>query len=252
MNNKGQNAVVKCNNQICLVLKGGKKGELVFWSEEKKSFRVYKDVNLHSPLISVVDIKLAPPQLRERHAKATMTVSNGQYVSFIFGTEKVFGTVIRGGRKATVLDSKGKYAYPQVPAHELTIEDKPIIEAPETLARYSVKKFKLNKELSDDTTAFSAALYLQVAPKKRAKLIAHVSNNGMGCPMQIDVADNDAYDEFSKKVKQTSQERGLSEFEVDEQFILWLGHYKQLNVSFDDYIGKPFNAESEDQEAQVS
>lgn len=252
MNDKGLNAVVKLNNQICLVTKGGKNGELVFWSEEKKAFRVYKNVNLHSPLIKAVDIKLAPTELKERFDKVTMTVSNGLFVSFMNGTDKVYGTVVRGGRKTTILDTTGTIEFQQVPAHALTIEDKPLIEAPEALACYSVKKFKLHKELSEDTTAFSAALYLQVAPKKRAKLIAHVSNNGMGCPMISDVVDSDAYDEFCEKVNQTCQERGLSELEVDEQFILWLGHYKQLNVSFDDYIGKPFDTTSVMNEAEVN
>lgn len=251
MNNKGQNAVVRYNNQICLVNKGGKKGELIFWSEKHKALRVYKNVSLDSPQIQVVDIKLAPSELQEQYAKATMTVSNGQFVSFMNGNDKVYGTVIRGGRKPKIMDVNIMFEY-QVPAYELTIEEKPNHQAPDALSMYGVKKFKELKELSEETIAFSADLHLQVDPKKRSKVIAHVSNKGCGGCMDFQVVDGDAYREFCETVKQTCKERGLSEFEVDEQFILWLGHYKQLNVSFDDYIGKPFNAESEDQEAQVS
>ena len=242
MDNKGLNSVVKCNGQICLVIKGGKNGELIFWSEEKKALRVYKNINLHSPQIKAVDLELAPPQLRERHDKATMTVSNGQFVSFQNGDETIYGTVVRGGRKPKIMDVKGEFEY-HVPAHAVTIEETPVMEIPDALAPYVVKKFKQHKELFEETIAFSADLYFQGDPKKRPKLIAHVSNKGYGGCMDSHAVDVEAYRAYCDAIEQVCKERGLSNFEVNESYILWLGIYKDLNISLDDHIGKGLSFE---------
>ncbi|MGF1827495.1 hypothetical protein [Vibrio splendidus] len=229
--------IILFRNKVCIVKKAGAKGEVLTWSDDHKSIRMFKNVNLDEQSFEHRERTNLHPKLRELYDRETMTISKGKYVTF--KTEEhgqLQGCVIRGGRKAIVLIDDGVSEY-KVGASNLIEIEAPVIDIPEELKKWSVKNFKHGINKLESFSSFSADLYKDLGPNKRPLKVGYYSNSGDGAQMTSHTYCVESAREFEADVKKVCEARGLESIESDELVLLWLGMDLPLYITIEKSVG---------------
>ena len=229
--------IILFRNKVCIVRKAGVKGEVLTWSEEHKSIRIFKNVNLNAQSFELRDRTNLHTKLRELYDRETMTISKGKYVKFQtkeHGTLK--GCVIRGGRVPIVLTDDGVSEY-KVQACHLHEIDAPVIDIPEELKKWSIKNFKHGTNNLECFPSFTADLYKNLGPNKRPMKVGSYSNSGDGSEMRIYTYCVESAREFEADVKKVCEDRGLNPIEANESILVWLAMDLPLFITIEKSVG---------------
>lgn len=236
--------VIHFQGNVCFVEKAGAKGVIVLESKdstpETPKFSCYKNINFNSRTFDVLlyGTDVLSKELKDFYDKTFMSLSKGDYVSFIEDGEKQFGTVVKGGKKPTVLcgdfEIKGS-------ASIFTVEKQPEVEIPEELKEWSFVGYKEHKQLSEETLAFN------VTVKRDKKKVFAASNRGHGGCMEVhavvgDVSPWEHSKAFEQAVKDSivrlypDESNRPSMTEMDESYILWYNVERKLNIQWVDFL----------------
>jgi len=241
--------IIVFNNELCFVSEKGKNTVLKFYSEEKKSIRLYKFLTKKAPLNSYsvfVDgaslmKDLMGEELADDYSKETQVIKKGNYVSFEMDGKTHYGAVEKSGKKVrVVMKNLG-----EVEAHKskFTVIETPVMKIHDALKDWSCVSYKENKQMSEETICFSTVV------KNKNKKMFEASNRGHGGEMDVrhavmETNPYDAYKELEKAIKISAlavlteeeiKDKSLF-FDVVETYILWYNIFRKMHISWEDYI----------------
>jgi hypothetical protein len=216
---------------ICIVTKGGGSLVLSFYSEETKGFRKYIDVVPNADRMKISTYAKMPQKLKEKYDFEFKTLKKGASVEFKDNGTTYQGVVTKGGNKPSVVYENGTLEIKGHASLFTEIDDSKFEkDEPSVMDKWSVVSFKEHKELSDESTAFSAYIALN------GKKIFCVKHDGCGGEMtthSVDTYDKKISDLFDKDVLTWAKQFGMTwkPFCLDEEWVLWFAEEKPLKIN---------------------
>lgn len=229
--------VVKFQDNLCYIAEMGKKTILRLFDKESKEIRLYQFKTVPRLYDVIVDGEsMLSEELSKDYKKMFTKLKKGDFVSFMENDKREYGTVLKGGKKPTVLLKNGLQ---EITASHMLFdkEDTPKpVEIPVLLKDWSCVSYKENKLMSEETIAFSTYV------KNKNKKVFTASNAGHGGCMDVRHATKENpyeyHNEFEALIKKSILELFPDEnerpamYDVVEDYVLWYNQGRKLNITW--------------------
>lgn len=234
------NDVVLINGNVCII--DHQKAQVysaIFYSNEHSSFRKYQKVK-EWQIVKPTDTPI-PEKLAELLATRVKKFKKYDVVSFDLNGKLTKATVLKGGKKPIVItqDMVEYGVAVEYLQHSQFSEEELIAIDPQSksLQYWTVKKYKEYNDLSEETIAFSA----DVIHKDFSETLK-TCNNGKGEAMRIygghhlqQRLRSEVIDDVAQLYPLQDIEK-IQRYELEEDFIRWLGFWRKFNVPWSSYL----------------
>ena len=229
--------LIRYNCESCIVMKLGERGMLGFYSSKSKSLQQFNPVNIEKLNVKH-DINLlikGNKELKSHHERLFTKRFKGEFGKFFADGEVRYGTVVKGGFIATVLDRNGVKVW-SVYGGDFKLRKPPTIKIPKETKGWVFRKY-IEKKSINDYFAFSCEVYYKNILSFFVKdcgygeemIVTHESDSST-----IEKLNSSVIASIHKLIPNAEETFNLND--VSKSYIKWFNVDRILNIDWEIYI----------------